>query len=71
MTGDPAAITALTRELGVAVVVGAPSDDGSYSVDHTAALFLIDPEGAWTAVFGTPHATDTITRDFRAIVAAR
>ncbi len=71
VTGEAAAIAALTRELGVAVVVGAPGADGEYTVDHTAALFLIDPDGAWTAVFGTPHATDTIARDFRSIAAAR
>ena len=71
VTGEPAAIAALTRELGVAVVIGAPAADGGYTVDHTAALFLIDPDGAWTAVFGAPHATDTIACDFRAIAAAR
>lgn len=71
VTGDPAAIAALTRELGVVVMIGAPTGDGDYTVDHTAALFLIDPDGAWTAVFGAPHATDTIARDFRAIAAAR
>jgi protein SCO1 len=71
VTGDSAAISALARELGVAVMVGAPAEDGGYTVDHTAALFLIDPDGAWTAVFGTPHVGNTIARDFRAIAAAR
>jgi protein SCO1 len=71
VTGAPEAIAALTRKLGVAVVAGPPAADGSYTVDHTAALFLIDPDGAWTAVFGTPHGADTIARDFRAIAARR
>ena len=70
VTGEPEAIAALTRELGVAVVIGAPAADGGYTVDHTAALFLIDPDGAWAAVFGTPHVADTIAGDFRAIAAA-
>jgi protein SCO1/2 len=71
VTGDPAAIAALAQELGVAIMIGAPAADGGYTVDHTAALFLVDPDGAWTAVFGTPHAADTIASDFRAIAAAR
>ena len=71
VTGEPAAIEALTRELGVAVMMGAPAADGGYTVDHTAALFLVNPDGAWVAVFGTPHDAGTIERDFRAIAAAR
>ncbi len=61
----------LTRHLGVAVIVGTQAADGSYSVDHTAAIFLIDPEARLAAVFGTPHAAATIARDYRGIVAAR
>lgn len=71
VTGNPDAITELTRELGVAVMVAAPAADGSYTVDHSAAVFVIDPGAAYTAVFSTPHDVDTIARDFRRIVAAR
>lgn len=70
-TGSPEAITALTRELGVAVMVGTPAADGSYTVDHSAAVFVLNPAAAYTAVFGTPHDAGTIARDFRRIVAAR
>jgi len=71
VTGSPDAITELTRELGVAVMVAAPAADGSYTVDHSAAVFVIDPDAAYTAVFSTPHEVDTIARDFRRVVAAR
>ncbi|MGH8252052.1 MAG: SCO family protein [Steroidobacteraceae bacterium] len=70
VTGDQAAIDQLARDLGVAVMIGPPAPDGSYTVDHTAAIFLIDPDAGYTAVFGTPHEADTIARDFRSIVAA-
>ncbi len=70
VTGGPETIEALTRELGVAVLVGAPAADGSYTVDHTAAIFLIDPSAAFAAVFGSPHAADVIARDYRSIVVA-
>jgi protein SCO1 len=71
VTGSAAAIEAWTRALGVAVVIGAPSDDGSYSVDHSAAIFLVDPEARAAALFGTPHEAGAIARDYRRIVAAR
>src|SRR5262245_46385939 len=43
MTGTPEAIEALTRAIGVAYErVDQPG--GGYTMDHTAALFLLDPE---------------------------
>jgi len=71
VTGDPAAIETLTRALGVAVAVGAPTDDGSYAVDHTAAIFLVDPAGRVAALFNTPHEARAIVRDYLQIVGTR
>jgi len=71
VSGPPAAIEALTRDLGVAVFIGPPSEDGNYTVDHSAAIFLIDPSAAFTAVFGSPHLSDVIARDYRRIIAAK
>jgi protein SCO1/2 len=71
VTGDPAAIETLTRALGVAVAVGAPADDGSYAVDHTAAIFLVDPAGRVAALFNTPHEARAIVRDYLKIVGTR
>jgi protein SCO1 len=71
VTGAADAIDALTRHLGVAVIIGTPADDGSYSVDHTAAIFLIDPSASQVALFGSPHDAAAIARDYRRIVAAR
>lgn len=70
VTGDPAAIETLTQALGVAVFIGPPAEDGSYAVDHTAAIFLVDPEGRVAALFNTPHEAASIARDYRSIVAA-
>lgn len=70
VTGSPEAIAALTGDLGVAVMVGPPDADGNYTVDHTAALFLVDPEGRFAGLFSGPHESATIARDYRRIVAA-
>lgn len=67
VTGSAEAIAALTDALGVAVIIGPAAADGSYSVDHTAAIFLVDPEGRLAALFGAPHDEATIARDFRRI----
>ena len=71
VTGLPVAIEALTHHLGVAVSLGPVSEDGNYTVDHSAAIFLINPSAAFTAVFGSPHVADVIARDYRSIVAAK
>jgi protein SCO1/2 len=70
VTGSAEAIDALTRALGVAVIVGPEAADGSYSVDHSAAIFLVDPEARVAALFGAPHEAAMIARDYRRIVAA-
>jgi protein SCO1/2 len=71
VTGAPGAIDELTRALGVAVMLGPAAPDGSYSVDHTAAIFLVDPEARIAALFGTPHEAAAIARDYRRILAAQ
>jgi protein SCO1/2 len=70
-TGSREAIDALAAALGVAVMIGPPADDGSYAVDHSAAIFLVDPGARIAALFGTPHDADAIARDYRRIVAAQ
>jgi protein SCO1 len=69
VTGPDAAIAVLAAALGAAYQKGAETD-GSYAVDHTAALFLIDPEARLVAVFPTPHAAAAIAADYRRILAA-
>lgn len=70
-TGTRGAIEALTAALGVAVIIGPPAADGSYAVDHSAAIFLVDPAARVAALFGAPHEAAAIARDYRRIVAAR
>jgi protein SCO1/2 len=71
VTGTAEAIEVLTRSLGVAVIIGPAAPDGSYSVDHSAAIFLVDPGAEVAALFGAPHEARAIAQDYRRIVAAR
>jgi protein SCO1 len=67
-TGDAPQLESLTRSLGVSVTMR-PLPGGDYTVDHTTAIFLVDPAGAWRAVFSSPHSPDVIADDYRRILA--
>ena len=70
LTGTEAAIGSLAQSIGVAIE-REPEHEGSYAVDHTAAIFLIDSSARVAAVFPTPHEAKTIAADYRAIRAGR
>jgi protein SCO1/2 len=67
VTGTPAGIEQLTRGMGVPVAIQEQAN-GQYTVDHSAAIFLIDRNGDLRALFSTPHTPATIAADYRRIV---
>ena len=71
LTGDPKATSKIAARFAAVFFKEPAAKDGSYTVDHSAAIFLVNPEGRIAALFGTPHEAGTIARDFRRIVAAR
>ncbi len=64
------AIEAVAAKLGASVTI-TPEPDGNYTVDHTAALFVLDPDGRLTAILTGPFTVKDLQRDFERIVAAR
>jgi protein SCO1 len=68
-TGTKAAIDEVALRMGVAAAKR-PIDGGSYSVDHTTSVFLIDPDGAMRALFSAPHTPKQIADDYRRITGA-
>lgn len=71
ITGSMGEIQSLTRNLGVAFAYTPRESGEDYDVEHTASIFLIDPQGRLSAVFGTPHHADRIAADYRRIVEGR
>jgi protein SCO1/2 len=71
VTGAAEAISSLTAQLGVAVRQGPRDESGNYTVDHTAALFLVNPDAALVGIFSTPHTPDGIAHDYRRILESR
>jgi protein SCO1/2 len=64
------AIEALAKKWGVAVQIQYAAD-GNYIVDHSAAIFVIDPAGNIAAVLTGPFTLDALDSDFRRIVTGR
>jgi protein SCO1 len=67
---DQPAAEAVARKLGVAVIIE-PKPDGSYTVDHSGAIFVIDPAGKLAAILGGPFTVDALQADFERILAGR
>nr|VFJ86720.1 MAG: protein SCO1/2 [Candidatus Kentron sp. LFY] len=69
VTGSEEEILALSRPLGVVYRRSEQGDsEGSYLIDHTASVLLVDPKGNTVAVISPPHDAQSIVDDFRKIV---
>ena len=69
VTGEQAAMHEFALKLGVPVAI-TELPNGGYTVDHSAAIFVIDPSGSMRALSSTPHDVSIIASDYRSIVAA-
>ena len=47
-----------------AYLLGEPGDDGSYLVEHTASIMLVEPRVRQAALFGRPHDDDDVAARF-------
>ena len=54
LTGELAEIKKLTGALGI-YFEKTSVDDANYSVDHSAAVIVINPDGQFSALFSAPH----------------
>jgi protein SCO1 len=64
---DQPAIEALAKKWGVAVTIE-PAADGDYTVDHSGAMFVINPAGNLVAILTGPFTVDALQSDFKRIV---
>jgi protein SCO1/2 len=64
LTGDPKAIEKLSASFGVAVArVDLPG--GDYTMDHSAAVFLLDTQGRIVGIFTPPFDTRAFAQDLQ------
>jgi protein SCO1/2 len=66
-TGNDEQLRELADGLGVSYQVS--KDDGLYTVEHSSAVFLLDPATRYHALFSAPHDADAMARDLAQIMA--
>ncbi len=67
-TGEAAQLDRLAESLGAPYLVS--KEDNRYIVDHSGALFVIDPAGRFRALLSPPHDANVIAADLKKILAA-
>lgn len=67
--GDAAALAPLLRNLG-AIAVRQNLPDGSYTMDHSATLYLLDARGRLVAIFSPPFSAPKLAADLHRVAAA-
>ena len=64
LTGDPAAVEAAIKAYR-AYAKKVPGADGSYTMDHTALIYLMDKEGRFVAPFNLKRRPEEAAADLR------
>jgi protein SCO1/2 len=64
--GSAAALAPLLRNLG-AIALRQNLPDGSYTMDHSATLYLLDTRGRLVAVFSPPFSAPKLTADLHRV----
>jgi protein SCO1/2 len=64
LTGDPEAVAAAVKAYRV-YFKKVPLDDGGYTMDHTAIVYLMDKEGRFVAPFSLRRTTEAAVTDLR------
>jgi len=67
---DQPSIEAVARELGVAVIIR-PGADGNYTVDHSGAIFVVNPAGRLAAILTGPFTVDALRVDLLRMMTGR
>jgi protein SCO1/2 len=70
-TGDDAALATLVKHLGVQYQRHEGPDQQRYVVDHSAVVYLVDPQGRLKATFSWPHDPATMVAGYAQLTAAR
>jgi len=68
VTGELTELRKLTKSLGI-YFAKAFADDGNYSMDHSAVVLVLNPDGALQALFSTPHEIDNFVHDLPIVMA--
>lgn len=70
LTGDISELQKLTKTLGI-FFARSPADNGDYTVDHSAAVLIINPSAQLQALFSAPHNAEKFVHDLPLIMATK
>ncbi|MBI5786532.1 MAG: SCO family protein [Rhodocyclales bacterium] len=70
-TGGDAELAALVKHLGVHYQRHDEQDKKLYVVDHSAVVYLIDPQGRLKAIFSWPHDPAAMATDYAELTSGR
>lgn len=68
LSGTPAEIDAVARQLGIFYQLNPPDDSGFYTVDHTASTLVLDRQGNLALTWPYGLQPDQISDDMRALL---
>ncbi|HEY6897266.1 MAG TPA: SCO family protein [Rhodocyclaceae bacterium] len=66
-TGSDEALAPLVKHFGIFYQRNDKTDPKHYTVDHSAAIYLVGPDGKMKAVFTPPHNPEQVAADYLAI----
>lgn len=69
VTGDKDEIDGLTKDLSIAYRY-TPNEQGGYTIDHTATIVLINPQGQVAGYLQPPYQPERLAADLRATLEA-
>jgi protein SCO1/2 len=64
LTGEPAAVAAVAKAYRV-YFKKVPLDQGGYTMDHTAIVYLMDKDGRFVSPFNLKRTTEALAADLR------
>lgn len=70
ITGELAEIRKLTNGLGI-FFEKSSLDEDNYSVDHSAVVIVMNPDGQFQALFSAPHEAANFVHDLPIITGSR
>jgi protein SCO1/2 len=70
VSGDLSELTRLTKAMGIYFAKSGDTN-GNYSVDHSAAVLIINSAAEWHALFSTPHSVGNFVHDMPLVTDSR
>ncbi len=69
VTGPQDQLKIMTKPLGIFYEKNTPNNEGNYSINHTTAILLVDPQARVRSLTSPPHNANTIAKDYHYVLA--